>query len=154
MRRTRVVVSAVFAAATLAASDRRRRRAAAGARRERAVARAVVHAGDAGLVRPGSGVRPADALRAVRACGARGGDGPTLRELWDGAALFVPPDEPEALVAALNALVENPALLSRLGKLARLRAEGYSAARMTAEYLDAYAGLLAASHPAAVALAS
>jgi glycosyltransferase involved in cell wall biosynthesis len=81
------------------------------------------------------------------------GDIPTLRELWDGAALFVPPDDGEALASALNALVDNPELLWLLGGLARSRAEGYSAARMTAEYLDAYAGVLATRARAAPALA-
>ena len=91
---------------------------------------------------------------AMAGCALVLGDVPTLRELWDGSALFVPPDDPEELVAALNALAENSELLSLLGGLARSRAEGYSAARMTTGYLDAYAGLLAASHRAAVALAS
>jgi glycogen synthase len=82
------------------------------------------------------------------------GDLPTLRELWDGAALFVPPDDPDQLVSALNTLADDPELLSSLGDLAKSRAEGYSAARMTAGYLDAYAGLLAAPRRIAVALAS
>ena len=78
----------------------------------------------------------------------------TLRELWDGAALFVPPDDREQLVAALSALAEDPELLWLLGGLARSRAEGYSAVRMTARYLDAYAGLLTTRSRADVALAS
>jgi glycogen synthase len=95
------------------------------------------------------------ALEAAMArCALVLGDIPTLRELWDGAALFVPPDDPDALVAALHALAQDPELRSLLGDLARSRAEGYSAARMTARYLDAYAGLLAAPPRAAVALAS
>jgi glycogen(starch) synthase len=95
------------------------------------------------------------ALEAAMArCALVLGDIPTLRELWDGAALFVPPDDSEELVAALNALAADPELLALLGDLARSRAEGYSAARMTAGYLDAYAGLLAAPRRAAVALAS
>jgi glycogen(starch) synthase len=95
------------------------------------------------------------ALEAAMArCALVLGDIPTLRELWDGAAIFVPPDDPEALVAALNTLAADPELLSLLGDLARSRAGGYSAARMTAGYLGAYARLLAAPHGAAVALAS
>jgi glycogen synthase len=95
------------------------------------------------------------ALEAAMArCALVLGDIPTLRELWDGAALFVPPDDPDELVSALNALAEDPKLRSLLGDLARSRAEGYSAARMTAGYLDAYAGLLAEPPRAAVALAS
>jgi glycogen synthase len=79
------------------------------------------------------------------------GDIPTLREIWDGAAWFVPPDNREELVSALNTLADDPELLWLLGGQARSRAEGYSAARMTAAYLDAYAGLLAARRPAAMA---
>jgi glycogen synthase len=94
------------------------------------------------------------ALEAAMArCALVLGDIPTLRELWDGAAIFVPPDDPEALVGALNTLAADPEFLSLLGDLARSRAGGYSAARMTAGYLGAYAGLLA-PHGAAVALAS
>jgi glycogen synthase len=95
------------------------------------------------------------ALEAAMArCALVLGDVPTLRELWDGAALFVPPHDPDQLVSALNALAQHRELRSLLGDLARSRAEGYSAARMTARYLEAYAGLLAEPRRAAVALAS
>ena len=88
---------------------------------------------------------------AMAGCAVVLGDIPTLRELWDGAALFVPPDDREALVSALNALAEDPELLSLLGGMARSRAARYSAERMTARYLGAYGGLLAApSRPAAL----
>ena len=90
---------------------------------------------------------------ALAGCALVLGDIPTLRELWDGAALFVPPDDDDALASALNALVEKPELLWLLGGLARSRAEGYSAARMTAGYLNAYAGTLATRPRAAPALA-
>lgn len=82
------------------------------------------------------------------------GDIPTLRELWDGAALFVPPDDRTQLISTLNALAEDPELLWLLGGLARSRAEGYSAARMTARYLEAYAGVLRGRTGVVTALAS
>lgn len=91
---------------------------------------------------------------ALAGCALVLGDLRTLRELWEGAALFVPPGDADQLVSALNALADDPELLSMLGDLARSRAQGYSAARMTAGYLDAYAGLLAAPRRIAVALAS
>jgi glycogen synthase len=95
------------------------------------------------------------ALEAAMArCALVLGDLPTLRELWDGAALFVAPDDPDELVSALNALAADAELRALLGDLARSRAQGYSAARMTAGYLEAYAGLLAERSHAAVALAS
>ena len=83
------------------------------------------------------------------------GDIPTLRELWDGAALFVPPDDPDA--ARLGA--ERARRGRRVARACSVTWRGrglraISAARMTAGYLDAYAGLLAARSRAAVALAS
>ena len=80
-------------------------------------------------------------------------DIPTLRELWDGAALFVPPDDREALASALSTVVRDPELLWLLGGLARSRAEGYSAIRMTAGYLDAYAQASVTRTPAVPAFA-
>jgi glycosyltransferase involved in cell wall biosynthesis len=90
---------------------------------------------------------------AMAGCALVLGDIPTLREIWDGAAIFVPPNEPEELVWALNTLAEDPELLSLLGGLARSRAERCSAQRMTEGYLRAYVGVLAAPRRAA-ALAS
>ena len=82
------------------------------------------------------------------------GDIPTLRELWDDAALFVPPGDREALLSTLNALARDPKRLWLLAGQARSRAERYSAARMTAGYLDAYAGLIAPRQGTAAPLAS
>jgi glycogen synthase len=84
---------------------------------------------------------------ALAGCALVLGDIPTLREIWGGAALFVPPEDRKQLVAALNALAQDPELLWLLRGLARSRAESYSAARMTARYLDAYAGLLTIRPP-------
>ena len=91
---------------------------------------------------------------AMAGCALVLADIPTLREIWDGAALFVPPDDREELVWALNTLAEDPELLWLLGGLARSRAERCSAQRMTARYLRAYAGVLAGARRAATALAS
>lgn len=71
------------------------------------------------------------------------GDIPPLRELWDGAALFVEPDDPEALRAALDALAEHPERCAALGRMARRRALGCSPERMAAGYLEAYREILA-----------
>ncbi|HWC00127.1 MAG TPA: glycosyltransferase family 4 protein, partial [Bryobacteraceae bacterium] len=46
---------------------------------------------------------------AITGCGLVLGDIPTLRELWEPAALFVPPDEPETLRHALRELISSPA---------------------------------------------
>ena len=76
---------------------------------------------------------------ALSGCALVLGDIPTLRELWSDAALFVPPDDHDALRAALADLIERPALRDCYARAARARGLGYSLARMTEAYLDAYA---------------
>ena len=76
------------------------------------------------------------------------GDIPTLRELWDGAARFVSPDDAAALRAALGALQADASEAAALGAKAQQRAATYSAARMGDAYLDAYGDLAAARVPA------
>jgi glycosyltransferase involved in cell wall biosynthesis len=70
------------------------------------------------------------------------GDIPSLRELWDGAAIFVPPNDSAALQAALLFLIDDHHLRCAFGDAAQQRALSYSADRMTAGYLEAYADLL------------
>jgi glycosyltransferase involved in cell wall biosynthesis len=67
------------------------------------------------------------------------GDIPSLREVWGEAALFVPPDDEDALERALRTLIDDPERCARAGARARGRALAYSAERMGAAYLDAYA---------------
>ena len=62
------------------------------------------------------------------------GDIPSLHEVWGDAALFVAPDDDEALVAALRRAMTDPGL----GERARERARRYTPARMAEAYLDAY----------------
>jgi hypothetical protein len=80
---------------------------------------------------------------AVHGCALALGDLPTLRELWDGAARFVPPGDPGALRRALLDLIGDGAERERLGALAQGRARAFTRERMVEGYLDAYAGLLA-----------
>jgi glycosyltransferase involved in cell wall biosynthesis len=68
----------------------------------------------------------------------------TLRELWSDAALFVPPDDHDALRACLADLIERPSLRAQLGEAACARGRRYSVERMTRGYLDAYAAAIAA----------
>jgi glycogen synthase len=76
---------------------------------------------------------------ALSRCALVLGDIETLRELWDGAALFVPPEDPGQLLATLRALLADTSLLARLGQAARARArQCFSAARMGRSYLDIY----------------
>ena len=70
------------------------------------------------------------------------GDIPSLRENWDGAAIFVAPDDRVSLRAAIVDLINHPVLRRDLAAEARRRAAALTPARMTAAYLDAYAALL------------
>ncbi len=67
----------------------------------------------------------------------------TFRELWNGAALFVDPEDDEALANALQRLTRTPALRSRLAAAARRRARTYTDARMARTTADLYGRLLA-----------
>jgi glycogen synthase len=83
------------------------------------------------------------ALEAAAAgCALVLGDVPTLRELWDGAARFVPPGDPGALRRALLDLIGDEGERTRLGALARERARTFTQERMVEGYLGAYAELL------------
>jgi glycosyltransferase involved in cell wall biosynthesis len=84
------------------------------------------------------GLAPLEAAQA--GCALVLGDIESLRELWEGAALFVGPDDAEALVAALRRALAGH---EELGAHARTRASRYSAAAMGERYLDAYECLLA-----------
>jgi glycosyltransferase involved in cell wall biosynthesis len=53
-------------------------------------------------------------------------DIPTFRELWDEAAVFVPPSNAPALADALNAIIAHPALRARLAAAATRRAARYT----------------------------
>ena len=70
------------------------------------------------------------------------GDIPSLREFWDGAALFAEPGDDDALRDALLRLIDDGALRTRLGARARRRAIFMTAARMADDYVAAYAALL------------
>jgi glycosyltransferase involved in cell wall biosynthesis len=69
-------------------------------------------------------------------------DIPTFRELWDGAAAFVPPNDDEALAAALDSLLRDPGERVRAGAAARERAARYTVAAMTTGVLAVYRDLL------------
>lgn len=59
-------------------------------------------------------------------------DIPTFRELWDGAAVFVPPRDAAAWRDALQALLAAPDRRARLGAQAQARAARYGAEPMVA----------------------
>jgi glycosyltransferase involved in cell wall biosynthesis len=75
---------------------------------------------------------------ALSGCALVLGDIPSLRELWDGAAVFVDPDRSEALQNELRALCADRERLRNLAEKALARSRSFSAAKMTAGYLAAY----------------
>ncbi|SEQ91532.1 Glycosyltransferase involved in cell wall bisynthesis [Faunimonas pinastri] len=84
---------------------------------------------------------------ALSACALIVADIGTLRELWDGAAVFVSPDDAAGLHNALRALLDDPRRCEELGTLALERGRHFTAERMAEGYLDAYRTLLGGSHP-------
>jgi glycogen synthase len=82
------------------------------------------------------GLSPLEA--ALSGCTLVLGDIPSLREIWGNAAIFVSPNDANALSRALNGLIEDSALRETLGKRARARALEFSPQRMAKNYVDAY----------------
>jgi glycosyltransferase involved in cell wall biosynthesis len=76
-------------------------------------------------------------------------DIPTFRELWDGAALFVPPGDEEGLAAAIGHLAVDEAERAQLGTRAAQRAARYTPAAKAAAMARIYQGLLARQEEAA-----
>lgn len=70
-------------------------------------------------------------------------DIPSFRELWEDAALFVPPEDEAGWASALQGLLDAPPLRHRLAAAARERAREYSPERMVAGTLAVYHSLLA-----------
>jgi glycosyltransferase involved in cell wall biosynthesis len=73
-------------------------------------------------------------------------DIPTLRELWTGAALFVPPRDTDALRNALRTLCRDHRLRAELQCAARVRAKRYSLANTLRGYQELYR-IMAAPSP-------
>lgn len=71
------------------------------------------------------------------------GDIPSLRELWEDAAIFVDPRDPAALREVLACLIEVPQVRADLAAHARERAAEYSIERTANAYRRLYQRLLA-----------
>jgi len=65
-------------------------------------------------------------------------DIPTLRELWDGAALFVDSDDDEAIARSIEQLAADEAVRHVWGEAARERASAYSLEAMSMGLLSIY----------------
>ncbi|MFC7334379.1 glycosyltransferase family 4 protein [Rhodocista pekingensis] len=81
---------------------------------------------------------------ALSGCALVLGNSPGLRENWDGAAVFVDPDDTAGLARALNRLVSDHARRCDLAERARIRARRFRADTMARSYLGAYAALTGA----------
>lgn len=66
------------------------------------------------------------------------GDIPSLRELWNDAALFAPPDHPNLLSAQLHRCIEQPVLRREMARRAHLRAGRYAVDKMAHSYMQLY----------------
>jgi glycogen(starch) synthase len=78
-------------------------------------------------------------LEAARAgCALVLGDIASLREVWGEAAVFAPPDDEAALLAALRLVTGDDALRTELAARAKRRAERYVPERMGRAYDDLY----------------
>lgn len=73
-------------------------------------------------------------------------DIPTFREIWDGAALFAAPREPNEFAGLINRLAGDSDLRARLGAAARLRALGLTPARQAEAMAGLYAQIGRARH--------
>jgi glycogen(starch) synthase len=96
---------------------------------------------------------------ALSGCALVLGDIPSLREIWKHRAVFVPPNDPDALEDAMTRLIQDPDRRASLAAGARARALQLTPERMVDSYLSAYGEVLAAdalddtgSFPAQVAV--
>lgn len=80
---------------------------------------------------------------ALAGCALVLGDIPSLREIWRNRAVFVPPEDPEALADALTRLIEDPDRRNSLAAGARARALQLTPEHMVEAYLEAYGEVLA-----------
>lgn len=82
------------------------------------------------------GMAPLEA--ALHGCALVLSDLPGLREVWDDAAVFVPPRDDISLAETLGALAREPARTTALARAAHSHALRYSAATMARAYHELY----------------
>jgi len=78
---------------------------------------------------------------ALARCALVLGDIDSLREIWSDAAVFVDPNDHDALEHALRRLIADRGERDRYAALAHARAQRYTPAAMAAQYTAAYAQL-------------
>lgn len=84
---------------------------------------------------------------ALSGCALVLGDIESLRETWDGAAVFVDPHDRAALKTELLRLIENRNYRREMSRRARVWGLQFTTERMGRNYLSAYSDLLAYSQP-------
>lgn len=87
---------------------------------------------------------------ALAGCALVLGNIPSLREVWGNAALFVPPDDPDALEHTIQRLIADNKLREQYGRRARCQAFHYTHTRMAAAYWKLYTQLVLGQQPAAM----
>ena len=75
---------------------------------------------------------------AAAGCALVLGDIPSLRENWDGAAVFVDPEDRLALKSAVNNLIANAGQRHRVAAAGRHRARDFTLPRMARAYAGFY----------------
>jgi glycosyltransferase involved in cell wall biosynthesis len=80
---------------------------------------------------------------ALAGCALVVGDIPSLREVWGDAACYVPPDDLDAIAAALDELAADHARRAGMAERAARRASEFTPARMGDAYLRLYEELCA-----------
>jgi glycogen(starch) synthase len=86
---------------------------------------------------------------ALSGCALVLGDLPSLREVWEDAALYVPADDAEALAHAIRRLIASDHLREQLSQRALGRAQMFGGCRMLDGYTKVYRELVSAAQPAA-----
>jgi len=75
------------------------------------------------------------------------GDTPSLREIWRDAAVFVDPNDVNALGKALNQLIAEPDLRTEMAERAHNRAIRFTTLRTASSYLALYSELMRPQRP-------
>ena len=84
---------------------------------------------------------------ALSGCALVLGDIRSLREVWEGSALFIDPEDHVALAGSLNRLIADQNLLTGLTRRSQRRARDFSATKMATQYGAAYRDLIDAQFP-------
>ena len=80
---------------------------------------------------------------ALSGCALVLGDIQSLRENWNGAAIFVAPEDRHGLARTLNELIRDVSKREELARRARLRGLCFTTERMSSRYREIYAELIA-----------